>query len=189
VGNFYTNITLRSGDTDRIVKSLTELRRTALVALPSDGFSVVYDEASEEQDPQVIDEAVSHLSARLGCAALAVVNHDDDFLWFGLYERGKIVDEYSSAPGYFEDEEHPPEGGDAKRLCRALGVKGRDAEVEALLRRPAASDEGFVFEVERHEALVKALGLPLSAVGAGFKTIEDGEFPDGVVPDQLRRVG
>src|SRR5687768_17801551 len=87
VGNFYTNITLRSGDTDRIVKSLTEVRRTALVAPPSDGFSVVYDEASEEQDPQVIDEVVSHVSSRLGCAALVVVNHDDDFLWFGLYER------------------------------------------------------------------------------------------------------
>jgi len=189
VGNFYTNITLRSRDTDRIVTSLTELRRPALVAPPSDGFSVVYDRASEDQDPKVIDEAARHLSARLECAALAVVNHDDDVLWLGLYERGKVVDEYTSAPGYFDGEERAPEGGDAERLCRAFGAEGRDAEVEAALRVPAGSEAGFVFEFERHQALVQALGLPLIAVGAGFTYIEEGELPDGVVEDQLRRVG
>jgi hypothetical protein len=189
VGNFYTNITLRTRDTDSIIEALTVLRRTALVAVPKDGFSVVYDQASEEQDAKIIDEAARSLSARLDCAALSVMNHDDDVLWLGLYERGKIVDEYTSAPGYFDGDQRAPEGGDAQRLCRALGAEGRDAEVEALLRIPAGSDEGFVFEVERHHALTEALGLPSSAVGAGFTYIEAGEFPDGLGPEQLRRVG
>jgi hypothetical protein len=189
VGNFYTNITLRSQDTDRITRALAEQHRTAFVAEPHGAFSVVYDEASEEQDPQVLDEAARRLSARLDCAALAVVNHDDDVLWLGLYDRGQLLDEYTSAPGYFEGDDRGPEGGDAERLCRALGAEGRAAEVESVLRTPSGSDEGYTFEVERHQALVEALGLPVSSVGAGFTYIEAGELPEGLEPEQLRRVG
>jgi hypothetical protein len=189
MGNFYTNITLRSEDTGRIMQTLTEQGRTAFVAEPREGFSVVYDRASDEQDPEVIDEVATQLSKGLGCAALAVLNHDDDVLWYGLYDRGKLVDEYSSAPGYFDGDDRPPEGGDAKRLCRAFGAEGRAADVEVLLRAPPGSDDGFVFEVERHQALVETLGLPESAVGAGFTYIEAGELPDGLEAAQLRRVG
>jgi hypothetical protein len=189
MGVFYTNITLRSRDTDRIIGALAEQRRTAFVSLPQGAFSVVYDEASEGQDSEVIDKLTAHLSARLDCAALAVVNHDGDVLWFGLYEQGQRRDEYNSTPGYFGGAERPPEGGDSARLCRALGAEGKEAEVEALLRVPAGSDEGFVFESERHQALVEALGLPELAVDAGFNYIEAGELPEGLEPDQLRRVG
>jgi len=189
MGNFYTNITLRSRDTDRIVTALAESGHTAFVTLPHGAFSVVYDRASEDQEPGVIDEMAKRLSARLDCAALAVVNHDDDLLLIMLYERGKLVDEYASAPGYFDGAERPPEGGDAKRLCRALAGGGKVGQVEALLRVPAGSEDGFVFEVERHQALVEALGLPMSAVGAGFTYIDAGELPDELGPEQFRRVG
>ncbi|HEX7123648.1 MAG TPA: hypothetical protein VF178_14830 [Gemmatimonadaceae bacterium] len=190
MGNFYTNITLRSQDTDRIVETLEQARRTAFVTEPRAGFSVVFDSDSEEQDIDEIHKVARQLSARLQCAALAVLNHDDDVLWYRLYERGDVVDEYVSAPHYFTDiGETPPEGGDAERLCRTFGAEGRIAEVEAVLRAAGGSRDGFAFEFERHQALVEALQLPVSAVAAGFNYLESGELPEGVEEGQLRRVG
>jgi hypothetical protein len=43
-------------------------------------------------------------------------------------------------------------------------------------------DEGFVFAVERHQALAEAVGLPPHTVGYGFGYISEGEIPEGVRP-------
>ena len=78
-----------------------------------------------------------------------------------------------------------------------LRDKGRDAFVsastsgmEAVLRGPnaAAGGEGYVFESERHQALVEALGTPTIAVQTGFNYIEEGELPEDVDMDSLTRV-
>jgi hypothetical protein len=191
VGSFYTNITLRTPDTDRVEAALRQVRRTAFIAPPSEGCTVVFDEASESQDLDILGALAMHLSRACGCPALAVLNHDDDVFIYLLYEAGELVDEYNSAPSYFDDDadlDASPSGGDAERLTRIFGSSGESSQVEHVLRAPTGTDDGFVFATDRHRELARVLGVPSSAVGAGFTYLSEGEVPEGIDPSVLRRV-
>ncbi len=125
MGNFYANYTLR-GPSQQLVAAAVA-GRSAIVTPAQHGCVVVFDEESDEQNPEVIAELASWLSAQLRSPLLAVLNHDDDILWYQLYLSGELVDEYSSAPGYCNTTDEGaamagPEGGDAKKLCSAFGV-------------------------------------------------------------------
>ncbi|HSL71334.1 MAG TPA: hypothetical protein VK864_13890 [Longimicrobiales bacterium] len=189
MGNFYTNITLRTTDTDRVVDAVRQANRIALITPPDLACTVVFDQASESQDQKVLQRLASHLSAECHCAALAVINHDDDILMYFLYENGKLVDEYNSAPTYFlrHARAKTPKGGNAERLCAAFGVPDQEADIERILRIPPDADS-FIFELDRHQKLVDALGLPASAVGTGYTYLEQGELPEGLELSMLRRV-
>jgi len=191
MGSFYTNITLRTTESAAVVAALRSGKRTALVSPPVSGCTVVYDRECEDQDLEVLNGLASSLAATLRCPALAVLVHDDDVLIYTLHEDGELVDEYNSAPEYFESGEFgPPEGGDAERLSRVFGG-GDVAKAEEVLRAERAGDrdEGYVFESERHQALVEAIGLPMLAVSTGFNYIEAGELPEGVTEASFTRVG
>jgi hypothetical protein len=190
MGSFYTNVTLRTTNRDKVIETLREADREAYVSKPQKGGIVVYDNETEDQDIEVLRELADSLSTALRCPALAVLIHDDDVLVYTLHESGKVVDEYNSSPGFFDESSgsEEPEGGDAARLCQAFGVSDGVADVESILRRSRAGggDTGFVFETERHEELVKALGLPIVAIGTGFNYIEQGELPEGTLDDFVR---
>jgi hypothetical protein len=188
VGSFYTNVTLRTADQKRVVDALRAARRQAIVSPPANSCTVVFDRESEDQDIDVLNELASSLSGRLGCPALAVLNHDDDVLIYTLHERGELVDDYNSSPAYFTDGPGAePEGGDAERLCHAFGADGKREDVERVLRAPWGAD-GFTFELERHEALVSALGLPAMAVATGYNYLDQGEFPEGATSSDYVRI-
>ena len=191
MGSFYTNITVRTADTDSVAAAVRQAGRTALIAPPENGATVVFDEASEEQDVEVLRTLAQHLARVCKCPALAILNHDDDVLVYLLYDAGKLVDEYNSAPGYFDadaDPDTPPSGGDAERLTEAFGVPDRSDDVERILRTDGTDDDEFVFAMDRHRALVMTLGLPDTAVGTGFNYLEEGELPEGLDVAALRRV-
>ena len=116
---------------------------------------------------------------------LAVLNHDDDILFYHLYERGAKTDEYCSTPGYFSGEDSPPSGGDARKLCRAFESPNTDG-VEAILH-PTDEDRP-AFAVEQHDALTRALGAPDYAVGVGFTYVSRGELPGDLSDDDLLKV-
>lgn len=190
MGNFYTNITLRTEAHDDVVAALHDLEREALVSPPDKGCVVVYDKECEEQDFDGLRKLSAALSSALRCPSLGVLVHDDDILMYALYDNGKAVDEYNSSPGYFDgDSGTSPEGGDASALCRAFGVTSTSG-VEEVLHTPRAGggDDGFVFEHERHEALVEALRISTFAVACGFNYLEEGECPEGTRPDSFTRV-
>jgi hypothetical protein len=190
MGSFYTNITLRTDRQDEVVAALHDAERDAFVSRPQNGCIVVFDRECEEQDIEVLKKLSATLSAKLRCAALGVLNHDDDILMYVLYESGKFVDEYTSSPAYFDTGPgEPPEGGDASALCRAFGC-ATTFGVEQVLQTPngAGDGDGYVFESERHQELVEALGLPAIAVHAGYNYIEEGELPDDADPDSFTRV-
>lgn len=190
MGSFYTNITLRSADSRRVVDALRSEHRQAYVSPPFEGCTVVYDRETEEQDIEVLRRLASTLSKRLDCAALAVLNHDDDVLIVTLHESGRLTDEYNSSPDYFDSGPgSEPEGGDASRMCAAFGAPGRESDVEQVLRTPWGTDDGFVFEMERHENLVTTLGLPAAAVATGYNYIETGEYPEGTSSSDFVKVG
>jgi len=184
MGNFYTNFTLRGPSQQAVVEALDG--RSAIVTPAQNGCVVVYDEQSDEQDQGIISALAAQLSNDLRCAVLAVLNHDDDIFWYQLYLSGELADEYDSSPEYFDESAGPsePTGGDAEKLCRAFGARNV-AAVESILRKPESDLGGYVFAVQRHADLARALGLPTFAVGAGYRYVVDGDFPKGLDGDSL----
>jgi hypothetical protein len=186
MGGFYTNYTLRGPSQKAVASALAG--RKAIVSPESNGCVVAYDEASDDQDMEVIAALASHLSGSLHCPVLAVLDHDDDILWYQLYEDGKLTDEYDSTPGYFDPSAEPsaPAGGDAGRLCRTFGGTGITA-VEAILRKSSFAADGYAFAHERHADLVQALGIPGFAVLKAYASFERGEYPEGLSEHDMMR--
>lgn len=183
MGNFYTNITLRHADAAAVADALSTLGRSAYVAPVVHDTVVVFDEATERQDPDELARLAAALSERLDCAALGVLNHDDDVLHYTLHEPGRAPDAYDSAPGYFDGSDQAPSGGDAERLRAAFG-RGERGALERVLRGPEVSR----MAIDQHAALVELLGLHPAAVGTGYTYLERGELPEGMEADALLRV-
>lgn len=192
MGNFYVNVTLKGPGRDQIAAGLAEAGCDAYLSPTVDGVTTICEAVCDSQDDDHIRAFAAKLSERLSCPALAVLNHDDDVLWYGLYAAGVLDHEYTSAPDFFESEfldpdddldldddgVSIPEGGDAQALCAAFGPAADPAAVETILR--ALDDEsGYVFAFARHEALAKALGLPSFTVCCGYRDLERGGFPPG----------
>lgn len=186
MGNFYTNFTLRGPSQKAVATALSG--RAVFVTREHNGCVVVFDEQSDNQDTQVIAELGSDLSCKFNCPVFAVLNHDDDILWYLLYEGGHLVDEYDSTPGYFDPnaEPSPPKGGDAGKLCRAFGVNAV-MDVDRILHTSTFEDDGYAFAFERHADLARALGLPSFVAGGGFRGISEGELPEGLDESDLLR--
>src|SRR5918992_1575890 len=181
MGSFYVNYTVRSDDQAAALRSLKG--RSAYVTRVKDGALVVTDKQAESQDADAIREVGELLSTGLKTQVLAVLNHDDDMLWYGLFDNGRLTDEYNSSPDYFDGGEGPPTGGDARKLCAAFGRAGSESKVESVLQK-----QDYVVAMERHADLVEALGLPAFAVGCGFTYVEEGELPEGLAAGDLLQV-
>lgn len=185
MGNFYTNYTLRGPSQQAVADALAG--RRAMVTPSHQDCVVVFDEDSESQDQQLIAELASNLSRDFSCPVLAVLDHDDDILWYQLYHSGKLSDEYNSTPGYFGSSDGilPPSGGDALKLCTAFDALDSVEEVESILRKTFLENENYAFAFRRHADLVKALGISNYAVGTGFASFRYNEFPHGLSADLL----
>lgn len=187
MGNFYVNYTIHSTDHPGAVKALEG--RNAFVTLGKNDSIVVFDEASDSQDPDLVTKLGQQLSKNLDSAVLAVLNHDDDILWYVLFEKGKCIDEYDSSPGYFDPDSEPqnPSGGNAEMLCAAFSCQDIQG-VEKVLRQSSYIEDGYTFAVERHEDLVKTLNLPDYSVGFGYTYIAQGELLPGLSESEITKV-
>lgn len=189
MGNFYTNYTIRGASQSAVVSALSG--RTAVVTPPDQDCVVVFDEESDEQDEEVLPALASRLSRECSAPVLVVLNHDDDILWFQLYRDGELADEYDSCPDYFEGEADSlpkPAGGNAEQLCNTFS-SGTPAEVEKILRTSSFDKDGYVFAVQRHEALCAALGISHFGVGTSFESFEHSELPENLDASQIQRTG
>jgi hypothetical protein len=186
MGNFYVNYTLRGVTQAAVVKALAG--RKCIVTPSANDTVVVFDEESDNQDQQVISPLATELSQKLRCPVLAVLNHDDDILWYQLYKDGKLEDEYDSSPGYFDPRAEPsaPAGGNAAKLCTAFG-SAKTEDVERVLRKSAFDDDGYAFEFERHGDLVSALGISAFSVGTAYASFENDELPEGLLANTVVR--
>ena len=187
MGNFYVNYTIHSKDNSGVVNALNN--RNAYVTQCKNDSIVVFDEASDSQDPDLIRSLGKQLSKALNTAVLAVLNHDDDILWYVLFDKGNSIDEYDSSPGYFDPDSEPqnPSGGNAEKLCAAFNCHDVQ-EIERVLRKSSYDEDGYTFAVERHEELAKALNLPDFSVGFGYTYIAQGELPPGLSESELTKV-
>lgn len=184
MGNFYVNYTLGGVKQQAVADALAG--RKCMVTPPMNNSVVVYDLQSDSQDQAIISGLAKRLSGQLNCPVLAVLNHDDDILWYALYCRGELRDEYDSSPGYFDGDVTEPKGGDAQTLCSLFGSAQVD-DVESILRSPL-EEAKYVFALQRHDDLVHALGISPFGVGGCYKYAEDGEIPEGLDESQIIRL-
>lgn len=191
MGNFYTNVTVRGPRREEVMEFLRAKKREAYVSPTAGVFTTVYDADCDLQDEKKLRALAEDLSRELGCAALAVLNHDDDILMYILYEDGTLRDEYNSTPGYFSDseEECGARGGNAVELCRAMGAAENAREVERILCKSGLEDDEFLFAVDRHGALARALGLPEFSIGLGYYYIQQGGLPEDLNADDFVHMG
>jgi hypothetical protein len=177
MGNFYTSFTVRGTDQDSVVRAMKG--RTGAVSPTLNGYTVVWDAECEKQDEKIIERLGKQLSSALVSPVLAILNHDDDILCYWLYSAQAKLDEYNSAPGYFEGDNAPPSGGDVDLLLRTISPEASRDLVEQVLR-----DTVYVFALERHTALLAALAMP-SFAAFGYKYISRGELPQGLTTADL----
>ena len=198
MGNWYTNICVRGVQQPDVVAALDELGRRAYLTPDLGGWIVIYDQESDKFDLNELESLALTISARLGCTALATFNADDDVLWLGIYENGKLSTRYASAQKYFEDGgEFPLIPEVTEILCRIFHSPEKDEQVRKILRRPHGVlgllsiffriRIAYLTEILRHGDLAEALGMPLASVGLGYEYVNRGETPEGLSRGKLRR--
>jgi hypothetical protein len=188
MGNFYVNITTRKVSVNELVDFLKSKSLNAFIIEGPNDYCTIYEEICDEQNTKHISSLLLEISNQFSCPAIGMLNHDDDILAYELWLNGEKIDEYDSSPNYFDmdaEEIAKPSGGNAKLLSEHMGVSSNEEEIEKVLRTSFEEDESFVFAVDRHEALVKAVGLPHHSVGYGFRYISEGETPDEINPDNI----
>ena len=193
MGLFYTTFTIYGSDATKVVSALTKLRRSAFVSPTVKGHTVVYEQKTEEQDFTEIEKLGKKLSKACDAPILGAALHDDDVLYLWLFQAGNQLDFYNSLPQYFDAdaEPGPPEGGDSGALCKAFGQAHKSKKVEKLLRANLLDDEiaDIPGELERHQALVKELGMPPFAAAVTFSSVEGDYLPKEFRELKFVRVG
>lgn len=181
MGLFYTTFTTLGPDNSQVVALLNKMRRTAFVSPTVEGYTVIYDRITEEQDFDKIEELGASLSKMLKSSVLAAALHDDDVLYLWLFQNGERRDFYDSLPQYFDPNAEPgsPEGGDSEALCSAFGHPSKQKRVETLLRANLLDEElpDILGELERHQAIIKELGMPRFAAAITYSSIEGNYVP------------
>lgn len=159
--NTFTNIAIKTDDRDKVIQTLRDLKRRAYVSPLTAGYIVVFD-AGTERMPNTLPELVVTLSERLKCATIGVYDHNDSLLILVTAKDGQKVDHYASNPGYFEGKRDPPVGGDSSKIQAALGLQNENKRLQELL-----TSQSYDIEYERHNEIIKVLGLPDYCSAAG----------------------
>ncbi len=110
------------------------------------------------------------LTTRFQTTALIALNADDDVLWLCVYANGNNMGEYDSST---------PARAGAAAISRNLGGRARILMpiLWLILQSPF-----FVFEVFRHIAACKVLGLPSDICTFGYPAEDDGTLVEYVPP-------
>jgi hypothetical protein len=182
LGLFYTTFTIIGPDHVKVATALRNLRLSAFVSPTVDRYSVVYESKTEAQDFVEIEKLGKRLSGSFAAPVLAAALHDDDVLYLWLFQEGECCDFYDSLPQYFDPDAEPgaPEVGNGAMLCEACGCPSKIVRVETLLRANLLDDElpEIPGELERHQALIKELGMPVFAAGITYSSVEGKYLPE-----------
>jgi hypothetical protein len=175
----FANIIVRSGDQAAVAAAVRQLPRrlAALVAPPVNKWIAVFDEASDQPDEDRLSGYTVMLSAKLNTVAAGFMVYESDVLLYTLAENGRLLDQYSSWPDYFDeslpDSEMEALSGDPRCLARLAHVS--PSQINHIL-------EGeHDFAEEKLADLVRLLGLPTSISHWGYNDLlnADAEQPEG----------
>jgi ankyrin repeat protein len=166
MGASFTNCHVRTSDVPACVKVVAELARTrALLTDCKKGWITVYDETSESQDLTEVTRIAKGLSRKLGADVFTFLLHDSDVFIYQAYRNGKLIDQFSSRPDYFDDvskAERKKWAGDFKKL-RPLLPAGVSIERfrEVLEKRPA-------FQEQLVSTFARLMGIDAVRATVGF---------------------
>jgi hypothetical protein len=186
MGNFYTNIVV-GGRLDEVAAALRSHRRDAYVGEFRENMIVVCDGKCDRQDLDELASLARTLSFETGGPALAVLNHDDDFLLLGIYNGNGLVAEYGWSKSPQWDVPRTNRKAFVTRVREAFGTKPRDSpafpRVPGILRTLSLWILTWVgarwFAIEVHGRLAAEMGIPEASVGAGFEYVARGEMSGG----------
>ena len=162
MGNFYTNIALRTTARDAILERMRSEGRTCFISPTSGGFTAVYDRLCDDQRLEELEALTSNLSSEFHCSALAALNHDDDILFIGIARDGQWIMSYRSDQTF---------SGSALKLAWEFNVLMLAPLVWFLMRAPC------LFETWRHQAIAATLRIPNFTIGLGFRYLMQGDRP------------
>jgi hypothetical protein len=189
MGNFYTNVVVRGPSEDKVVETLTALGRTCYVT-STDDFTFVYDEESDKQREGVVESLALTLATRLGCPALAALNHDDNALLLWLYDEtggelrfgwGVAFDAGHGSPSitdFIDQVRHVFATGD-----RPLEPNPMPLRLRLFFRLYPAS-----FAFVRHERILRQARIPVRPAMMGYNYVFQGELDEGDSAFTVRRV-
>lgn len=167
MGSYYVNFSVRADAPEPVAAVLQSGGRRALVTSPNRNcpYCVVFDQEADSFREQPIDWIGTQVSAACG-PLLAIANADSDSLDYWLFDRGRLLDRYSSTSNHF-DPNHRPDAprGDSEVLCGKLGRVEDIERVEATLRGY------YLFADHQHTALAAALGLHMYSVGRNYADV------------------
>ena len=149
MGGFYTVITIKGAEQSAVVDwPRSHPFRDVDISKSQPGIMMLADDGNDG-----LDDA-ERLSRDLQCMTWIVMVHDGSALVYWLFDKGTLLDEYTSDP-YLFDGRNPP--GNAAVLCAALGNPDAEQRVREILQ-----DKGLrgLYGIDRHFALIGALGLP-----------------------------
>ena len=185
MGAFYTNLTIRIEKLPELLSTLES--RCGYISPVNDGFATLWDREFDKAEHSVVALAAK-LSRQLLTVCFAVTVHDDDVLYFDLFKDGHQLDKYNSSPGYFDESEDSPSGGNAEVLCNIFGCSNSH-EIEKVLRTNDLESDVGIFATERHRRLASLIGLPRFSVGSSFEDIAQDDLPCDLTRDQLTQIG
>jgi hypothetical protein len=108
---------------------------------------------------------------------IAFTVHDSDVFWYWLFDNGAIVDNYDSAPNYFEDGSKTPSGGNAEALKPyCLDVATRE-QIDTILHPRPEDMATFAEDIACN--LAKIMGISTECARASFGYIMQGDIDTG----------
>jgi WD40 repeat protein len=120
----------------------------------------------------------AEISKAVDTVVLDLVVHDSDIFIYNFYKQGRLIDEYSSSPDYFEqvsEAEHSRLHGKPEVFWELLGS---DEKVNGLRSLLSSKDkEKFLFEENRLEKFAELLGIKNTL--SSYQYLTNGEW-DGI---------
>jgi hypothetical protein len=175
MGAFFTNYQVRGKSASEVCGALEPLvEGQAYVSPEKNGWVTVYDSASDRQEESTITHLAAELSRSLDTAVFGFMVHDSDIAFYWLYQNGVLIDEFNSAPDYFEtagEETKFRVRGDAEALLPFCVVGTSPSQIEAVIH-PAEN-----FPVFAEEILVKLsqlFGIDDVRMSLGFEYFDGG---------------
>jgi len=168
MGNFYVNHAVVGADAATVVSVVRSLKRHAYVYQSDAHLAFVYDQSSDTQDVDVIQELAIMIGQSTKGVVFAAVNHDDDVLVYGLYKAGDMIDNYNSFPGYWDNSGDTPWGGNGAVLAAAFGKPEVAEKINDVLH---SDRHTYAFELDRHKQISNLLNLPWPWCVTGYRHI------------------
>jgi hypothetical protein len=154
MGAFYDSVQIHSDDHEAVRTALEELarkkKRRFLLGPVLNGWIGVY--------PNSDIAAARDLARRLRVELVALNVHDDDIFSYEYYRDGKRVDQYNSAPDYFE-EVSDKERRTLRGRPELLAHLASDPDSFQALRERLAEHDSVVFTSELLQMFADALGI------------------------------